>query len=119
MVSLQGYLTTVVLMEKSLSSWEAQKGLSDAADSLGLLDKTKASAWEVSRLQRDSEVPRCVFVATALLRLVALFSCYIIGVQIGGKNSSYRGDIFLVCTTLCTIVPIFTRMVIIMGLSVE
>ena len=47
-VSLQGYLTTVVLMEKSLSSWEAQKGLSDAADSLGLLDKTKASAWEVS-----------------------------------------------------------------------
>ena len=60
-VSLQGYLTTVVLMEKSLSSWEAQKGLSDAADSLGLLDKTKASAWEVSRLQRDSEVPRCVF----------------------------------------------------------
>ena len=83
-VSLQGYLTTVVLMEKSLSSWEAQKGLSDAADSLGLLDKTKASAWEVSRLQRDATVPRCVFVATALLRLVALFSCYIIGVQIGG-----------------------------------
>ena len=82
MVSLQGYLTTVVLLEKSLSSWEAQKGLSDAADSLGLLDKTKASAWKVSRLQRDSEVPRCVFVATALLRLVALFSCYIIGGQI-------------------------------------
>ena len=81
-VSLQGYLTTVVLLEKSLSSWEAQKGLSDAADSLGLLDKTKASAWEVSRLQRDSEVPRCVFVATALLRLVALISCYIIGGQI-------------------------------------
>ena len=93
-VSLQGYLTTVVLMEKSLSSWEAQKGLSDAADSLGLLDKTKASAWEVSRLQRDSEVPRCVFVATALLRLVALFSCLIIGVQIGGKNSSYSADPF-------------------------
>ena len=89
-VSLQGYLTTVVLMEKSLSSWEAQKGLSDAADSLGLLDKTKASAWEVSRLQRDSEVPRCMFVGTALLRLVALSSCYIIGGQIGGKNySSY------------------------------
>ena len=74
-VSLQGYLTTVVLLEKSLSSWEAQKGLSDAADSLGLLDKTKAPAWEVSRLQRDATVPRCVFVATALLRLVALFSC--------------------------------------------
>ena len=88
-VSLQGYLTTVVLMEKSLSSWEAQKGLSDAADSLGLLDKTKASAWEVSRLQRDSEVPRCVFVATAFLRLVALFSCYIIGTQIGGKKNSW------------------------------
>ena len=82
-VSLQGYLTTVVLMEKSLSSWEAQKGLSDAADSLGLLDKTKASAWEVSRLQRDATVPRCVFVATALLRLVALFSCYVIGGRIG------------------------------------
>ena len=81
-VSLQGYLTTVVLMEKSLSSWEAQKGLSDAADSLGLLDKTKASAWEVSRLRRDSEVPRCMFVGTALLRLVALSSCYIIGAQI-------------------------------------
>ena len=79
-------------MEKSLSSWEAQKGLSDAADSLGLLDKTKASAWEVSRLQRDSEVPRCVFVATALLRLVALFSCYIIGGQIGGKNNYYSGS---------------------------
>ena len=93
-VSLQGYLATVVLMEKSLSSWEAQKGLSDAADSLGLLDKTKASAWEVSRLQRDSEVPRCVFVATAFLRLVALYSCYIIGVQIGGKNSSYSVDPF-------------------------
>ena len=93
-VSLQGYLATVLLMEKSLSSWEAQKGLSDAADSLGLLDKTKASAWEVSRLQRDSEVPRCVFVATAFLRLVALFSCYVIGGQIGGKNSSYRADPF-------------------------
>ena len=94
-VSLQGYLTTVVLMEKSLSSWEAQKGLSDAADSLGLLDKTKASAWEVSRLQRDSEVPRCMFVATALLRLVALFSCYIIGRQIGAMNySSYSWDPF-------------------------
>ena len=93
-VSLQGYLTTVVLMEKSLSSWEAQKGLSDAADSLGLLDKTKASAWEVSRLQRDSEVPRCMFVGTALLRLVALSSCYIIGGQIGGKNSSYSADPF-------------------------
>ena len=82
-VSLQGYLTTVVLLEKSLSSWEAQKGLSDAADSLGLLDKTKASAWEASRLQRDATVPRCVFVATALLRLVALFSCLIIIEQIG------------------------------------
>ena len=79
---------------KSLSSWEAQKGLSDAADSLGLLDKTKASAWEVSRLQRDSEVPRCVFVAAAFLRLVALYSCYIIGRQIGGKNSSYSADPF-------------------------
>ena len=86
-VSLQGYWATVVLMEKTLSSWEAQKGLSDAADSLGLLDKTKASAWEVSRLQRDSEVPRCVFVATAFLRLVALVSCYIIGGQIGHVNS--------------------------------
>ena len=93
-VSLQGYLTTVVLLEKSLSSWEAQKGLSDAADSLGLLDKTKASAWEVSRLQRDSEVPRCVFVATAFLRLVALSSCYIIGGKIGGKNTSSSGDPF-------------------------
>ena len=96
-VSLQGYLATVFLMEKSLSSWEAQKGLSDAADSLGLLDKTKASAWEVSRLQRDSEVPRCMFVGTALLRLVALFSCYIIGAQIGSKNSSslaYLADPF-------------------------
>ena len=82
-VSLQGYLTTVVLLEKSLSSWEAQKGLSDAADSLGLLDETKASAWEASRLQRDATVPRCVFVATALLRLVALFSCLIIIEQIG------------------------------------
>ena len=91
-VSLQGYLTTVVLMEKSLSSWEAQKGLSDAADSLGLLDKTKASAWEVSRLQRDSEVPRCMFVGTALLRLVALSSCYIIGAQIGSKNNYYSGS---------------------------
>ena len=95
-VSLQGYLATVVLMEKSLSSWEAQKGLSDAADSLGLLDKTKASAWEVSRLQRDSEVPRCVFVATAFLQLVALYSCYFIGERIGGKNNydSGSGDPF-------------------------
>ena len=92
-VSLQGYLATVVLLEKSLSSWEAQKGLSDAADSLGLLDKTKASAWEVSRLQRDSEVPGCMFVGTALLRLVALSSCYIIGRQIGGKYNN-SSDLF-------------------------
>ena len=83
-VSVQGYLTTVVLKEKSLSSWEAQKGLSDAADSLGLLDKTKASAWETSRRQRDSEVPSCVIVATTFLRLLALGSCYMIGSQIGG-----------------------------------
>ena len=88
-VSLQGYLTTVVLLEKSLSSWEAQKGLSDAADSLGLLDKTKASAWEVSRLQRDATVPRCVFAATALLRLVALFSCYVIGGRIGVPDDDW------------------------------
>ena len=81
-------------MEKSLSSWEAQKGLSDAADSLGLLDKTKASAWEVSRLQRDSEVPRCMIVGTALLRLVALSSCYIIGAQFGGKNNYNTWDHF-------------------------
>ena len=30
-----------------------------------------------------------MFVATALLRLVALFSCYIIGTQIGGKKNSW------------------------------
>ena len=87
-VSVQGYLATVVLMEKSLSSWEAQKGLSDAADSLGLLEKTKASAWEASRCQRDSEVPSCVIVATAFLRLLALGSSYIIGSQIGYIISS-------------------------------
>eukprot|EP00435_Cladocopium_sp_Y103_P004497 s3258_g1.t1 len=92
-VSVQDYLATVVLLEKSLSSWETQKGLSDAADSLGLLDKTKASAWEVSRL-RDSQVPRCVFVATALLRLVALCSCYIIGAQIGGRRNNSPDPVF-------------------------
>ena len=93
-VSVQGYLATVVLLENSLSAWEAQKGLSDAADSLGLLDKTKASAWEVSRLHRDSEVPSCVFVATTFLRLLALGSCYVVCGQIGAGRSGSDWDPF-------------------------
>ena len=99
-------------MEKSLSSWEAQKGLSDAADSLGLLDKTKASAWEVSRLQRDSEVPRCMIVGTALLRLVALSSCYIIGTRIGSPDSYSWDPFFGLYDTLhhCTYLKLYTRM---------
>ncbi|CAL1132707.1 unnamed protein product [Cladocopium goreaui] len=46
-VSLQGYLATVCLLEKSLSSLEAQRGISEVANSLGLLDKTAAATWEV------------------------------------------------------------------------
>ena len=72
-VSVQGYLATVFLMEKSLSSLEAQKGMSDVADSLGLLDKTQAASWDC--LRGDSEIPKWVLVATAFLRLVAFCSC--------------------------------------------
>eukprot|EP00435_Cladocopium_sp_Y103_P014700 s527_g3.t1 len=79
-VSLQGYLATVCLLEKSLSSLEA-RGISEVANSLGLLDKTAAATWEVSG-QGVSRTPRRILVATALLRLVAFSSSLLIALQI-------------------------------------
>ena len=81
-VSLRGYLATIFLLEKSLSFLESQRGLSDAANSLGLLDKTTAASWEASGRQGASEFPRSVFAATALLRLLALYSSFIIAIFI-------------------------------------
>ena len=77
-VSVQGYKATVFLLEKSLSL-DAPKGISYAANSLGLWD-TKATSWQVSGPQRVSEVPRCVSVATAFLRIVAF--CSSVGVAV-------------------------------------
>ena len=45
-VSVEGYLATVFFLEKSLSFQVAQKGVSEVANSLGLLDQTKAWALE-------------------------------------------------------------------------
>ena len=81
-VSLRGYLATIFLLEKSLSFLESQRGLSDAANSLGLLDKTTAASWQASGRQGASEFPRSVFAATALLRLLALYSSFIIAIFI-------------------------------------
>ena len=80
-VSLQGYLATVFLLEKSLSSLEAQRGISEVANSLGLLDKTAAATWEVG-LQGVSRTPKCILVATILLRLVAFLSSLLIALKI-------------------------------------
>ena len=76
-VSVQGYFATIFLKEKVLSSWETQKGISDAATSLGLLDKTVAASWEVSR-RSVSKVPKCVLAVTVFLRLAAFLSCFVI-----------------------------------------
>ena len=81
-VSLRGYLATIFLLEKSLSFLEAQKGIGDAANSLGLLDKTTAASWEASGRQGASEFPKSVFATTALLRLLALYSSFIIAIFI-------------------------------------
>ena len=80
-VSLQGYLATVCLLEKSLSSLEAQRGISEVANSLGLLDKTAAATWEVG-LQGVSRTPKRILVATILLRLVAFLSSLLIALKI-------------------------------------
>eukprot|EP00438_Fugacium_kawagutii_P029457 Skav212649 [mRNA] locus=scaffold681:110885:115003:+ [translate_table: standard] len=69
-VSIQGYLATVFLLEKSLSILEAQQGIEDAANSLGLLDKTSAGTWEVPRSQVE-EVQRWALVTIGLLRLLS------------------------------------------------
>ena len=45
-VSVEGYLATVFFLEKSLSFQVAQKGVSEVANSLGLLDQTKAWTLE-------------------------------------------------------------------------
>ena len=80
-VSLQGYLATVCLLEKSLSSLEAQRGISEVANSLGLLDKTAAATWEVG-LQGVSRTPKRILMATILLRLVAFLSSLLIALKI-------------------------------------
>ena len=41
-VSVEGYLATVFLLEKSLSFKVPQQGISEVANSLGFLDRTKA-----------------------------------------------------------------------------
>ena len=92
-VSLRGYLATIFLLEKSLSFLEAQKGIGDAANSLGLLDKTTAASWEASRRQGASEFPRSVFAATALLRLLALCASLIIAIFIHNLGSGYYSHI--------------------------
>ena len=88
-MSLQGYLATVFLLEKSLSTLEAHQGICDAANSLGLLDKTSAAGWELSQRQVGSEVPGCIFVATGLLRVATCSSCVIIATGIHGLNDPY------------------------------
>eukprot|EP00435_Cladocopium_sp_Y103_P012351 s1130_g3.t1 len=92
-VSLRGYLATIFLLEKSLSLLESQRGIGDAANSLGLLDKTTAASWEASGRQGVSEFPRSVFVATALLRLLALYSSFIIAIFIHKLGSGYYSHI--------------------------
>ena len=84
-----GYLATVFLLEKSLSTLEAHQGICDAANSLGLLDKTSAAGWELSQRQIGSEVPGCIFVATGLLRVATCSSCVIIATGIHGLNDPY------------------------------
>ena len=46
-VSVEGYLATVFLLDKSLCFQVAPKGVSEVANSLGLLDQTKA--WTLKK----------------------------------------------------------------------
>ena len=92
-VSLRGYLATIFLLEKSLSFLESQRGIGDAANSLGLLDKTTAASWEASRRQGASEFPKSVFATTALLRLLALCASLIIAIFIHNLGSGYYSHI--------------------------
>ena len=90
-VSLGGYLATVFLLEKSLSSLEA-RGMSEVANSLGLLDKTAAAKWEVPGLQGVSRTPRLIWMATTLLRLIALSSSFPIAVRIHSMGLTQSFD---------------------------
>ena len=92
-VSLRGYLVTIFLLEKSLSFLESQRGIGDAANSLGLLDKTTVASWEASRRQGASEFPKSVFATTALLRLLALCVSLIIAIFIHNLGSGYYSHI--------------------------
>ena len=92
-VSLRGYLVTIFLLEKFLSFLESQRGIGDAANSLGLLDKTTVASWEASRRQGASEVPKSVFATTALLRLLALCVSLIIAIFIHNLGSGYYSHI--------------------------
>ena len=93
-VSLRGYLATIFLLEKSLSFLESQRGIGDAANSLGLLDKTTVASWEASRRQGASEFPKSVFATTALLRLLALCASLIIAIFIHNLGSGYYSSYY-------------------------
>ena len=73
-VSIEGYCATVFLIDVSLQNLEegTQRGLCQVANIFGLLDDAKPQSWEVSRMEDVEEPPGPVFLATALLLLVAL-----------------------------------------------
>ena len=77
-LSLQGYLATVFLLDSTLKEQEeAMQGMCQVANALGLLDEAKPKSWETSRLEAgESKAPRCVLLATGFLRLVALLSVF-------------------------------------------
>eukprot|EP00438_Fugacium_kawagutii_P027129 Skav225192 [mRNA] locus=scaffold3065:104098:108644:+ [translate_table: standard] len=92
-VNLQGCFATVFLLETSLSSLQTEKGALEVANSLGLLDKTQAESWETAQFQGDYEIPRCVLVATAFLRLVAFCLSVIAAIAIHSLHTlSYYGE---------------------------
>eukprot|EP00438_Fugacium_kawagutii_P010643 Skav210562 [mRNA] locus=scaffold2317:95509:100491:+ [translate_table: standard] len=118
-VSIQGYFATVFLLETSLSSLQTETGVLDVANSLGLLDKTQAESWESAQFQGDYEIPRCVLVATAFLRLVAFCLSVIVGIAIyflhiqshwdyGEDRWSYLREELLSLLTFARALPFWT-----------
>eukprot|EP00438_Fugacium_kawagutii_P004047 Skav219295 [mRNA] locus=scaffold2157:432557:451800:+ [translate_table: standard] len=118
-VSIQGYFATVFLLETSLSSLQTETGVLDVANSLGLLDKTQAESWETAQFQGDYEIPRCVLVATAFLRLVAFCLSVIVGIAIyflhiqshwdyGEDRWSYLREELLSLLTFARALPFWT-----------
>ena len=69
-VSLEGYLATVFLMDASITAFE--EGVKDLqlANTFGLLDQAKPQYWEVSMLEAPVLIPGWCVVLTWLLRYV-------------------------------------------------